>query len=108
MITSRFFAIGIAAALTLTSFSATASAAEDGVLAKGIAFSDLNLKTPEGRATLQKRIQHTVREVCKPIIDNSGEGAGARSDYAHCRVQAIANANQQIAALSSYERLASH
>ena len=107
MKTTRILALSLASALTLTSFSVTALAAETAAPSKAVTYADLNLETPAGKQALEMRIARAAREVCQSNLDLSDRGA-ARSEYNRCRENAIAHATSQIASASHYERVAIH
>ena len=108
MITSRFLAFGIATALTITSFSATASAAETTVPTKAVNYADLNLASAAGRATLDRRIARAVDTVCQPVLDNASSSTEGRVAYNKCRAETFARVHSQVAALPTPLRFASH
>lgn len=62
-----------------------------------IEIADLNLATPAGQRTLDKRIESAVREVCRTADIRTGTRITSREAQA-CHTRARAEARQQVAA----------
>lgn len=107
MIIIRTLALGIAAALSMTSFVVTASAAEPTIETRAVTYADLNLNAPDGRATLQKRIDRAATAVCVSLLDGT-ISIENRQAFKRCHDEAVANTTRQLASATSNLRFASH
>ena len=90
--------LAIAAAALGLACTAPALAAEADKMAMEIEFNDLDLATPKGQKTLDKRIERAARTVCR--VDEIRTGTRIISQDARaCLVKARADARQKVAAL---------
>lgn len=86
----------IACALALAATLPAAAAAETIERSEVVRFDDLNLASPAGVATLERRIATAARRVC---AYNEPRGASyiAPRDLTECMTNALASARQQVA-----------
>ncbi|MDP1026542.1 UrcA family protein [Sphingomonas sp. KR1UV-12] len=91
----------IAAAMALSACAAAAPAfAMDPnreVVQLRIAYADLNLAHPAGRAALKNRIDRAVRRACAATL----AGARGGNDATRCRDEMMRDADVQVAALNT-------
>jgi UrcA family protein len=80
------------AAAALAATPATAQIQEIPV-SKRVFFGDLALESADGRATLDRRIRHAVREVCGPVSDGNLKTFLAAQ---RCRRDAVSSAGAQV------------
>ena len=83
----------------LALLAAAAPAAAEKAVTVRIAFSDIDVTSPEGRATLEKRINAKVRRAC--MVDGA-----ARYNYGRPAVDSKCLVDTRAAALAEVERLA--
>lgn len=86
----------IACALALATSLPAAAAAEPVVKNEVVRFDDLNLATPAGVATLERRINAAARRVCD-YPASGGFGRIVPSEVFDCMENARASARQQVA-----------
>lgn len=85
-------------ALALTaSLPAVAANPERAVRNEVVRFDDLNLASPAGVATLERRINSAARRVCD-FRDSRGSTLLVSKDLSQCMTNALASARQQVAA----------
>ena len=90
------FGLAIAAGPALAGGSAERNTME-------ISFADLDLDTPEGQMTLERRIERAARDVCR--YDRMQTGTRIQSRAAkECYEKAKASARQQVAAHAAKQR----
>lgn len=92
-----------AAAFTFIAAPA-AFAQEEGPLKAAVSYADLDLGTPAGRATLERRVERAVDRVCpaRPLPAELDKHAA----YAACHKSALTGARQQLAEVYQGHRLA--
>jgi UrcA family protein len=73
----------------LSSIAAAPAFAEDG---QRVAFADLDLSTPAGVATLDRRIEGAVRRICGHYFPNS---PASRAEVERCRSETLASVYSQ-------------
>jgi UrcA family protein len=91
----------IAAVATLTASAALAQveARTDRVtLTRSVSYADLNLATPDGQATLDRRVAGAIRRIC-PRPDSSS--LRELADHQRCTAEARASIEPQITALKA-------
>lgn len=100
---SAFFALAAAgSALALMGAAAPALAKSNGDMV--IKYSDLNLNSPSGQKSLERRIDKAARDFCGIDRQKTGTRIPARQDT-DCYRQAKALATQQMAKLLDDSRL---
>lgn len=65
---------------------------------KSVSYSDLNLASPDGQRTLERRITQALEEVCQANEIRTGTRVRS-SDARRCMVEARASAKEQVAAI---------
>lgn len=83
-----------AAALATAALVAPPAAAEGPVRSVRVSLADLNLGTPTGRATSDRRIRRAARTVCAQPMSNMAQ---MKLRELHCIAAATAGASAQIA-----------
>ncbi|WP_374573504.1 UrcA family protein [Phenylobacterium sp.] len=98
--------IAIASTLALAAAAQAAQAADPSAAPKAatVAYADLDLASASGRATLERRIEHAVRQVC-PAQPMPMEIA-KQGEYRACRDVAWNGARRQLASLYAGPRYA--
>ncbi len=86
----------LAAALALATIAAPAAFAQSAPTAK-VFFGDLNLDTAAGQSTLNSRIAHAARNVCR---STEGRDLASRSAWQACFFNAMTGAMGQVPATS--------
>ncbi|MFN7177470.1 MAG: UrcA family protein [Thermaurantiacus sp.] len=86
--------LAIAGAILCASMTSTVAWASDAAPARTVAVqtADLNLSTPAGQRTLDRRIRSAVKEVCG---DPSSLVRGGRQTAMECRAETLAAVAQQ-------------
>lgn len=92
------------AALSLVLVAAPAAAGSSDNQEFTIEYRDLNLASPEGQETLDRRINAAARKVCGVGAERTGTRLVARKSK-ECVEQVRASAQEQIATLVEDERL---
>lgn len=100
---SAFFAL-VAAGSTLALMGAAAPALAKSSADMVVKYSDLNLNSPSGQKTLERRIDKAAREFCGMGRKSTGTRIPASQDT-DCYRQAKALATQQMAKLVDGTRL---
>lgn len=99
-------AIALAATVTalVTGFAAQAMAQDEGPYRAAVSYADLDLASPAGRATLERRVERAVDRVCpaRPLPSELDK----RATYNTCRKAALTGARQQLAQLYGGRQLA--
>jgi UrcA family protein len=86
----------IATSLALVAFTCPASAGQSGApLTVGISYSDLDLGTPAGAATLNRRIAAAANQLCAG--HRGGPAPWSALRFRNCVNAAVANAQPQVA-----------
>ena len=80
--------VGTALCAGLCLFAATAPATADTVRTVTVGYSDLNVHSASGRATLDRRVQNAARSVCT----SADTGPAARIEEGRCVRNALAHA----------------
>jgi UrcA family protein len=83
----RIAPLALAAALAMTGLQTAAFAADGAEVSRQVFYGDLDLSTADGQATLDRRLEQAVREVCGP----SGRDLGALARRAECVTTARAS-----------------
>ena len=96
-------AAGLAGAAITPALAAPASPAPAGQMTVPIATADLDLDTPAGQRTLDRRINAAARQVCRSVSVTTGTRI-ANPEALDCLAKARADARQQVAALMNAER----
>ena len=99
---NTFTKIAAATLITVSTFASTLAGADEAVHSQAVSFSDLNLDSTQGAATLYKRIQAAARSVCPNTGgDRQLEQTASRQK---CFDEAVARAVRQIdsSSLSAY------
>lgn len=97
-LTRSLVAAGLSAALVAPAFAAGQSADEAPRRVAKIEVADLDLATPAGQRTLDRRIEGAVREVCRNADIKTGTRLINRESL-ECHARARAEAKNQVAAL---------
>jgi UrcA family protein len=84
--------VGTALCAGLCLFAATAPANAETVRTATVAYADLNLASPAGRATLNRRIDAAARQVCA----NNDHGPDAALDEMRCVHHAVSAARTKV------------
>jgi UrcA family protein len=77
----------------------TAAGAEPVKTQVQVRYSDLNLASPDGKATLAKRIEIAANTACD--VDPSQRDLAVIAEASRCHAQAIATANVAIASVTA-------
>ena len=86
----------VAGVALAASIPAAAVAAEPNVKSEMVRFDDLNLTSPAGIATLERRINAAARRVCN-YYDDRGASRIVSKEVTSCLDDALASARQEVA-----------
>lgn len=96
--------LAIAGATLALAFTTTPALAGNSDLpSKDIAYSDLNLNTPQGQARLEQRIESAARSVCRDHERLSGSRIRS-PEHGACLANARASAKKQMATIMAEQR----
>lgn len=96
-------AAGLAGAAITPALAAPAGPAPAERMTMSIATADLDLDTPAGQRTLDRRINAAARQVCRTISVRTGTRI-VDAEATNCLAKARAEAKQQVASLMNAER----